>query len=424
MTINIARVLSFVFLLNIFRLYPSFLPGSIGIFFGGRIIDILVVSILFTLMLLKSSKIKFEDFSMFLGMPIFIISIFYGISLFSGISMGYSFSTFSMVEFFRYTLTGVIGLAFLTFGNHIKDSFINKFWIYAIVLNLLFNVCLLFLPGFQSFADILISSKTKLSVLDPGLSSSSYILRSSGLFINPNWAGLFYNIALVYFLFSSKDILQMNNWGRSILILFTLICIFMTGSRTAIVLFLAVISIYFFLRFKIMSIIFITFFYFIIETIALDPSSWTFLPVHYRSLLSAIFIYGDLSTIASFDDRLELWKSIFENYILLRPSLGFGVTDSIGIADNQYLWMLASYGYIGTSIIFFYLISLLSIMFFIPNTKPSNTFYRRFTYISFTLFLIAGLTGQFLNVTQLFFLWFMIFGIYLSRTRIDERDIK
>ena len=164
MTINTSTVMMSVFILNIFRVYPSFLPGSLGIFFGVRVIDILVVTLLAILLILKSSKVLFSDICLLLGIPVFIISLLYGVSLFSGISMGYEFSTFSLVEFFRYSLSGIVGLAFLTFGKTISNSFISKFWIYAVILNLTFNLCLLFIPGFQSFADILISSKTKFAV--------------------------------------------------------------------------------------------------------------------------------------------------------------------------------------------------------------------------------------------------------------------
>ena len=73
--------------------------------------------------------------------------------------MGYSFSTFSLVEFYRYSLSGLIGLAFLTFGSYVSNAFLNSFWIYAIFLNLLFNICLLFIPGFQSFADVLFQAR-------------------------------------------------------------------------------------------------------------------------------------------------------------------------------------------------------------------------------------------------------------------------
>lgn len=422
MIINYTKILSVVFLLNIFRIYPAFLPGSIGIFFGGRLIDIFIVTILALILLNKFEKVNFKDFSLLLGIPFFVLSFLYGLSLFSGISMGYEFQTFSLVEFFRYSITGVIGLVYLTFGGFIKNSFINKFWIYAILLNLLFNIFLLVVPGFQSVADILISSKTKLSIIDSGNLTSSYVLRSSGLFINPNWAGLFYNIALVYFIFSPKEIIKTNNIYRFALIFITIICIFMTGSRTAIVLFLAVLSIYLIIKFKIWFFIFLIFGYFIVAAITLDPSSWNFLPIHYRNLLNAIFVYGDLSAITSFDDRLSLWKYIYENYILLRPGLGFGVTNSIGIADNQYIWMLASYGYVGSSIVFLYFGFLLTNVFVLRVSDSSDIFFKRFIYITFILFLIAGLTGQFFNVTQLIFLWFMIFGIYLSKVRLGHKN--
>ena len=89
-----------------------------------------------------------------------------------------------------------------------SNAFLNSFWIYAILLNLLFNICLLFIPGFQSFADIFISSKTKLFISNTSNSDLLYVLRSSGLFINPNWAGLFYNMALVYFILSPRELLE------------------------------------------------------------------------------------------------------------------------------------------------------------------------------------------------------------------------
>lgn len=417
MTINIYRILSFVFILNILRLYPSFFPGSLGVFFGGRFIDIVIVSILATILLIRFSKFHFSDICLLLGIPIFVLVFLYGISLFSGISMGYEFSTFSAVEFFRYSLTGIIGLVFLRFGSLINNNFINKFWIYLILLNLIFNCCLLFVPGFQLFADLFISSKTKLSIISSSEASLSYVLRSSGLFINPNWAGLFYNLALTYFIFVPRDVIKMNVYLRFLLVMSTLICIFMTGSRTAVVLTLALLLIYFFIKLRLWSILIIFFLYFIVKYISFDIENFTFLPVHYRDLLNAIFIYGDLSIIGSFGDRLDLWKGIYENFILLNPSIGFGVTDSIGIADNQYLWMLASYGYIGCSVLFIYFLTLLSSMIFQNSFIPSNIFYMKYIYITFILFLIAGLSGQFFNVTQLIFLWFMMFGIYLSRIR-------
>jgi hypothetical protein len=415
MTINTSRIMTSIFILNIFRVYPSFFPGSLGIFFGGRVIDILVVTTLAILMILKSSKVLFSDICLLLGIPVFIISLLYGISLFSGISMGYEFSTFSLVEFFRYSLLGIVGLAFLTFGKAISNSFISKFWIYAVILNLTFNLCLLFIPGFQSFADILISSKTKFAVL--GSESSTYVLRSSGLFINPNWAGLFFNLALTYFIFSPKEILKISRFFRSILILFTFICIFMTGSRTTLICTATLFLLYFLLKFKLWSIPIIFFTYIVVQFISLSPENWSFLPLHYRALLNSVFIYGDLSSIASFDDRLELWAFIYDNFILLRPSIGFGVTDSIGIADNQFLWMLVSYGYLGTSMIFLYFIILLTSMFLKKNMNSNDIFYAKYVNITFILFLVAGMAGQFFNVTQLIFLWFMIFGIYLSRIR-------
>tara|TARA_X000001036_G_scaffold186063_1_gene175468 strand:+ start:578 stop:1855 length:1278 start_codon:yes stop_codon:yes gene_type:complete len=422
MAINIQNVLRFIFLINIFRLYPAFLPGSLGVFIGGRFIDIVIVTIAATILLFKFSKVKFEDFLLLLGIPIFVLTLFYGASLFSGISMGYEYSTFSLVEFFRYSLTGLLGLLFLIFGNNLNNSFINKFWIYAILANLIFNIALLFVPEFQKFADIFISSKTKLTMSDSESSVSSYVLRSSGLFINPNWAGLFFNLALVYFIFSPKEIFKMSSYHRSIFIFFTIICIFMTGSRTGVILFLATFLIYFFLKFKLWSIVFIFFGYFLIGNFVPDPTNWFFLPVHYRQLLSAFLIYGDLSSIDSFGDRIEIWTSIYQNYILLRPSIGFGVTDSIGLADNQYIWMLASYGYIGTSLIFLYFIILLFNMLLKLDLKAEHYFYIKYVYISFILFLIAGLAGQFFNVTQLLFLWFMIYGIYLSRLRASSLE--
>jgi len=415
MTINTSRVMSSIFILNIFRPYPSFFPGSLGVFFGGRFIDILIVTVLAILLILKFSKVLFTDICLLLGIPVFIISLLYGASLFSGISMGYEFSTFSLVEFFRYSLTGVIGLAFLTFGKSIGNNFISKFWIYAVLLNLTFNLCLLFIPGFQSFADLLISSKTKFTLL--GSESSAYVLRSSGLFINPNWAGLFFNLSLTYFIFSPKEILKISRFFRSILILSALICIFMTGSRTTLVCTATLFLIYFLLKFKLWSVPIILFIFIAAQFISINPENWLFLPVHYKALINAVFIYGDLSSIISFDERLELWAFIYENFVLLRPSIGFGVTDSIGIADNQFLWMLVSYGYLGTSIILLYFIILLSSMFLKENMNSNDIFYVKYVNVTFILFLVAGLAGQFFNVTQLIFLWFMIFGIYLSRIR-------
>ena len=69
-------------LLNIFRLYPGFLPGSLGIFFGGRVIDIIVVVFLLALLIYKFKKVRYEEIFLLLGIPFFIISLFYGISLF------------------------------------------------------------------------------------------------------------------------------------------------------------------------------------------------------------------------------------------------------------------------------------------------------------------------------------------------------
>ena len=77
-----------------------------------------------------------------------------------------------------------------------------------------------------------------------------------------------------------------------------------------------------------MVLLALIFLYIFIGTIAPDPTSWNF-PVHYRSLLTAIFLYGDLTFIASFEDRIEYGR-IFIKIISVTPSLGFGVTDSIG----------------------------------------------------------------------------------------------
>ena len=372
MFINVQRILYLVFLINIFRFYPELLPGALGTFFGGRLTDIIIVLILTLLLFIKYSTVRFYDFLLLLGIPIFVLIILYGLSFLNGISMGYKFTTFSLVEFFRYSLTGIIGLTFLTYGNYVNNNFINKFWQYAIIANLIFNVALLFLPGFQLIADMFISSKTKLSVLNASGDASSYVLRSSGLFINPNWAGLFFNFALLYFILSPKNILKMNELKRYFFILITLICIFMAGSRTAIILTIVVAILSFLFRFKLWSIPIIFFTILFAQFINLEPLNWHFLPIHYRQLLNGIFIYGDLSAIGSFGDRLTLWKDIYENYVLLSPFLGFGVTDSIGIADNQYVWMLASYGFIGTTLIFLYFLILLISMFlqsFIQKVK-------------------------------------------------------
>ena len=191
----------------------------------------------------------------------------------------------------------------------------------------------------------------------------------------------------------------------------------MSGSRTTLICTATLFLLYFLLKFKLWSVPIIFFTYIVAQFISLSPENWSFLPLHYIALINSVFIYGDLSSIASFDDRLELWAFIYENFVLLRPSIGFGVTDSIGIADNQFLWMLVSYGYLGTSIIFLYFIMLLISMFLKKNMNSNDVFYAKYINITFILFLVAGMAGQFFNVPQLIFLWFMIFGIYLSRIR-------
>ena len=57
------------------------------------------------------------------------------------------------------------------------------------------------------------------------------------------------------------------------------------------------------------------------------------------------------------------------------------------------------------------------IMFLKKNMNSNDIFYAKYVNITFILFLVAGMAGQFFNVTQLIFLWFMMFGIYLSRIR-------
>ena len=240
------------------------------------------------------------------------------------------------------------------------------------------------------------------------------LFRLTGFFINPNWAGVFLSWSLAYFLFNFRR----KNFQRLLLISIIFILVLLTGSRTGLVCSFLVLFFWLFIEGKARYILMIVLSALLLISIIGIETFISFFPFHYRELLEALIVTGSISEVATFSERIDWWKEVFNKTVLDSIIFGSGpFKENIGVMfENQYLKWLAWYGFFGVLLMLLYylyfVITSADLIIKGDNERAVN-FSKSLIAMIFSIS-IAGMTGAFFDVTQLLILLFAQFGFILS----------
>jgi hypothetical protein len=216
-------------------------------------------------------------------------------------------------------------------------------------------------------------------------------IRLVGSFENPNYLALFMvmifsAVTLPEKIFSFKEKLYLSA--------LIFIVVFLTGSRTGMIILLLQMIFYF----KNFSIIILPFLF------------WTILDFvekfdRFRDLLS----YDTLIEIPALQERFGVWSKVWGD-IMTSPFLGSASLSS-GVVDNYYLLLLSRYGFIFLIVL---LVSFFLFNYLLSKSVKAFHHYNAFLYlIPVALFLLFGsfLENFRLFFIFLFFYFFILFGV-------------
>ena len=421
---KVSNLLIALIYINAFRLYPGFLSETQRYLVGGRLFDLLI---LMTITLFLASQyqrvVKDKSFFQYLFIPIFLFLPLALLATLGTADEGYIINLRDSFEYFRIILVGLVVYIFMMYGKDIEFKDWDSFFVISIIVYLAI-VLVLVLGGStaSTIVNLFLDSKSKF-ISD----SSLFLMRQSGFFVNPNWAGLFLNWCFLYFLFAYTG----DRKIRAILLTLSAALIFMSGSRTALIVLFLIGSLAFFYKYPLRAIslsIISVLSVLLILTPAMSSFILELLPEHQKALAQSLLNYGSLYAVESFVERLGVWSYLIDQYISIKPIIGWGpIKEMVGLADNQYIKWLVWYGFLGTAtIISFYFFILIQLFYedsFKKNPKDEITDARVFIIFSFLALLLSCMTGQFFENTQLIFLWSMFVGFLLSKIRKQKEQM-
>lgn len=302
----------------------------------------------------------------------------------NGVFDGYSYISRDFFEFYR----PIFNILLFVFGTylsiHYKNSFL-KIIIFVIVIQLIFIVFQMLNPF--NFIDSIVGLIYNMEKV------SSHLLRFTGTYANPNTLALVVNVlffyVFYYFYYKNNKISML-----SLIFITHMIIVFLTSSRTALIICIFLYGIIFFSNKKT---------YFNIYTYILGITFTLVIFIFLNDILFYLanfkYIYELITTsnileIRSIQLRLEHYESMFA-LIKENSLLGIGANkDLLRVGDNDYLFTLTQYGIIG----FFLKYGLYIYLYFRLNKLSKlNYLSEEFwiiqgTKISIVLVFFAGIT--------------------------------
>ncbi len=382
-------------------------------FIGGRAIDFIVIFL--CLVFLVRKKVIAVDKQIVPLIVLGVLSAYVGVSLlFEGAIGGIEVNIRDLFEPFRYFIVLIILIASFNCDSVCDEKKWNRFWLGAIVLfGVIVAVKIFRIPGLYELSNVFYGASKDKFVAD------RFLFRQTGFFVNPNWAGVFLSWALSYVLF----VIESKLFKKLLLVLFVCLLILTTGSRTSLICSLSVLLFWGVISLRIGKSIVL--FSFIVGTFVIFKDDIIqYLPFHYRQLVRAVFQDGSLASVNTFGDRLDIWKDCMDRFFYDAPIFGngafkFGV---VSVTDNQYVKWLIWYGMAGLilNVCFFFYLTIPAIQVAICNSGFNRRFAKFFLGMMFSL-TIAGITGAFVDVTQLAIIVFVSGGVIL-RAAADKRN--
>ncbi|MCF7804202.1 MAG: hypothetical protein K9N46_07935 [Candidatus Marinimicrobia bacterium] len=245
--------------------------------------------------------------------------------------------------------------------------------------------------------------------------SGPFRIRISGTFGNPNHYGVALNIVLPFLFYRAK--LKTENLEKAIyylLILFNLILIISTGSRTAMV--GAIIQLPFLsminykgsrsLSISYSKLILVILVFSVLFKFTYDIFS------RVNVTVNQIMDIGLLG-VDSLRIKFEWSMHLLEKVLSEAPFFGFGPSEQYGslFGDNQISATLYRFGLVG---ILLYLLFWFNLLYILLKNSYFIQYINIYTFIMICVFMLFGLTGKFFDATQITTFLFLIVGVILQ----------
>ena len=404
-------LLTLAVILNLLRPYPRFIPESLAFHLGGRLFDFMVIALCVISLAWRRQVL--------LPVPVrrpmaalLVIFLFHALLLLTwGVAVrGYALGVRDLYEPLRLLIVALVMVAALNDHRLGDPRFWRRFWIGAILLFAVVVVIRVTQPPLLfTLTDLFMGASKDKFVLERA------IVRQTGFFVNPNWAGVFLTWGLAYFLFHFS-------WRRPsayFFVLLTGLLIVVTGSRTALVSTAVVVGFWLLRGAKLAQ-----------WAVGLGAAAvligamiWnlegllSILPSHQRELVRAVAEGRSMTDVSSLSVRVEVWKVAMEGQFWKAPLLGHGSFKSsvVDVVDNQYIKWLVWYGVAGVAMLLaFYVYFPLLALTAVRRSGPAERQFADSVLASLVAVLVASIAGAMFDVTQLGFLLAMMYGAALN----------
>lgn len=329
---------------------------------------------------------------------IYIISgfiiFFIVLPLFSSIAIGYIPDKSTLNEFVKLVtyLIYFLALVSLKQKTQLSDfSFLLKFFlIYNISLCLIIFIDDSIAEGVFFLYHVESDSSEFMQYL---------FSRPSGAFGNPNALGVASCLCSIFFLRTKQYLF----------LVFSLLLILLTQSRTSFICFLIVFFLNLVVEKRFLVILFLSLSF---------SSILSILSSIDNPLIEALFNRFSNIDLAGRD---SLWNKFFESNFLEQSFFGlFTIPAGITFLDNEYLNIYVRYGFVSTSIallILIYLITFHIYQFIIENNKYADSYKANISIILVYSLIVIMLTSITASISTMlkFFLFFLFFYIYLKK---------
>ncbi|ACM92955.1 O-Antigen Polymerase family [Nautilia profundicola AmH] len=373
---NISFISIYSFILFIL-LKPNF--DSIA----DRVIDILIfLQILFFLFIMNIKKIPQKGFFWIKINLFFLLAMLF--AFLNGILQNINYIFRDAFEFYR----PIFNIILFIFGMYLPKTYKNVFLkiaLFVIIVQLVFIILQLLNPF--DFIHSIVNYIYDMHKVSTGL------LRVTGTYANPNTLGIVMNILFFYIFlyFLNKKKFKINLLYSIFFI--HLIIVFLSSSRTSLLIALMVYIYIFFSNKKIL---------FNYRSFILGIIVFLIILLYNQEIVNIIvnfkYIYElfkleDLSHIRSIQLRLDYYQMMFE-MIKENPFFGVGAAKNIlRVGDNDYLFTLAQYGIIGFVIKYGgYIYLYYKLKKLLNFTNREYIWLIEGTMISIIILFIAGLT--------------------------------
>lgn len=364
----------FLFLLNLFRLYPGISAGQYANFIGLRIFDVIIIIVLFYKITFKSES-EIKVFCRLLAITL-IASCIISLNVIAEpyASIRIPFEVFRMILF-------LLVFQFARNQSIARADLVKVFQLITFTLVVFLTVRI----SIPEIADVIMFGEK--------MKTHSGFFRVFPLTTNPNWCGIILGILLVY---------SIAHRMPALLIAVLFILLLLTSSRTALI--ATIVSVIYIM---IMQRRYFTLFLCSCSILVALNFMFMSLPSHLRELISS------LDTLEAFlaIETLALRFSILEKglpLMLQSPILGYGnVREIFGLTDNQYLHWLLFGG------VFWLLVNIVVFtVVLIPRGVKDQS--ARLSCVAIIILLaISSLAGNFMENTQI-----VVLAILLVQLRV------